>query len=86
MKQKSPFVKYSEEQIAKAEATRYVISMGNDFFSLDGKYTFSKSKAESYHDHVIDGLLEIIETGTDPEIEEAEFCLFNLKILSFKLH
>jgi hypothetical protein len=86
MKEKNPFVKYTPEQVMEAEATNFVILLGHDLFSYDGKYTFVKEDAEEYQEQIIGGLLEILENGNAKEIEEAEVCLFHLKILPFRLH
>ncbi len=85
-KKKSVFGKYSPEQIAVAESSMHVILLGDDFFSYNGKYTFTREKAEYYYNQVNDGLMEIMETGTKTEKEEAMFCLFYLKIMPFRLH
>lgn len=86
MKEKSPFIKYTPEQVADAEATNFVILLGHDLFSYEGKYTFIKEDAQLYHDQIIEGLLEILDSGTEKEIAEAEVCLFHLKILPFRLN
>ena len=72
MKEKNPFVKYTPEQVAQAEATNFVILLGHDLFSYEGKYTFIKEDAELYEQQIIEGLLEILDSGSEAEIEEAE--------------
>lgn len=83
---KSPFGKYTQEQVEQAEANNYIILLGHDLFSFEGKYTFGKEDAELYHEQIIGGLMEILENGSAAEKEEAEVCLFFLKILPFRLH
>lgn len=83
---KSPFVKYTPEQIVEAESNSYMILLGSDLFSYNGKYTFTKDKAEHYMEQIEGGLLEMLETGNEEEKEEAIMCLFLLKILPFRLH
>jgi hypothetical protein len=78
--------KYTKEQIEAAEASMHVILMGNDFFSYNGRYVFTKDKAEYFLNQVNDGLLEIMETGSESEKEEAIICLAGLKILPFRIH
>jgi len=86
MSEKSPFGKYTLEQVELAEATNYIILLGHDLFHYEGKYTFAKEDAEEFHEQIIGGLMEILENGSPAEIEEAEVCLFHLKILPFRLH
>lgn len=85
-RKKKVFGKYSQEQIDVAEASQHVILLGSDFFSYEGRYTFSREKAEFYFNQVSDGLLEILETGSKSEKEEAIFCLCFLRIMPFRLH
>lgn len=85
-KSKSPYKNYSVEEIAQAEATNFVILLGHDLFNYEGKYVFIKEDAELYHEQIIGGLMEILESGSPSEIQEAEVCLFHLKILPFRLH
>jgi hypothetical protein len=86
MKDKSPFVKYTAQQVADAEAINFVILLGHDLFSYEGRYTFVKEDAELYQQQIMEGLIEILGSGTEKEIEEAEVCLFHLKILPFRLN
>lgn len=86
MKKKSPFGKYTLEQVAQAEATNFVILLGHDLFSFEGKYTFVKEDAEAYQEQILGGLMDILQNGSEKEMEEAEVCLLNLKILPFRLH
>jgi hypothetical protein len=86
-KEKSPFGKYSQEQIEEAESKNFIILLGHDLFcNEEGRYTFLKEDAEVYHDQIRGGLMEILENGSMTEKQEAEVCLFFLKILPFRLH
>jgi hypothetical protein len=86
MKKKNIFGKYTQEQVQQAEATNFVILLGHDLFSFEGRYTFVIEDAEHYRDQIIGGLMEILENGSPAEIAEAEVCLCHLKIMPFRLH
>ena len=83
---KSPYINYTEEQIMASEAGNYVIQVGSDFFTQNGKMGFSKARAEQLFETVIAGLMEMRQHGTQEEYEDATMCLLNLRIMPLRIH
>lgn len=68
------------------ESGNYVIQVGGDFFSHNGKMAFSKQRAEHFFENVLIGLMEMRQHGTDAEYEDATACLLNLRIIPLRIH
>lgn len=82
----SPYINYSVEEICAAEAGNYVIQIGGDFFSYNGKIGFSRKRAEMFYDDVWGGLKEMKKTGSETEKTDAQMCLLNLRIYPLRIH
>lgn len=82
----SPYKNYSLDEIASAESGNYVIQVGDDFFSYNGKIGFSRQRAEMFYDDVMAGLNEMKETGSDLEKEDAVKCLLLLRMFPLRIH
>lgn len=83
---KSPYLNYSEAEIAATEYGIYVIQVGGDFFSSNGKMGFTKERAEMFFDNVVNGLNDLVNNGTDQEVADATTCLCNLRIMPLRIH
>lgn len=83
---KSPYINYTEEEIMATESGHYVIQVGSDFFSYNGKMAFSKERAEHFYDTVIAGLVDMRINGTEAEFADATACLLNLRIMPLRIH
>lgn len=82
---KSPYGKYSLEDIIQAEAGNYVIQVGDDLFSYNGKMAFSRRRAEMFYDDIIAGLNDMKKNGNDIEKEDAVKCLLLLRMMPFRI-
>lgn len=85
-KKDNPYKNYTIEEVMAVEANYFTISLGDDFFMYNNKMAFNKERVESFYDQVVDGLRDIIENGNSEEIEDATFCLHNIKILPLRIH
>lgn len=85
-KQKSPFGKYSIEQIMRVEANTYVIQVGSDIFDDGGNFFFSKKAAAVLHNRILDNLLDVIDAGDDEERADAIKCMLSLQIMPLRIN
>ena len=83
---KSPYGKYSEKEIEMVERGSYVIQVGDDLFSYNGKMGFSLQRAESFYSDIMNGLHEMKKSKNQVEREDAVKCLLLLKIFPFRIH
>lgn len=83
---KSPFGKYSEKEIEAVERGSYVIQVGDDLFSYNGKMGFSLQRAESFYADIMGGLHEMKKSENEVERQDAMKCLLLLKIFPFRIH
>lgn len=84
--EKNPYVSYSIEDVAKVEAGYYVIRVGSDLFSYNGKMAFDKKNADNYYQQVWDGLIDLIKNGGELEKEDAMHCLMHLQMFPLRIH
>jgi hypothetical protein len=84
--EKSPYKNYSIEDIAITEFGHYVIQVGNELFSYNGKTAFSLQRAEMFYDDIIGNLNEMKKSENKIEREDAEQCLLFLKIIPLRIH
>lgn len=85
-KEKSPFGKYSVKEIEAVERGSYVIQVGDDLFSYNGKMGFSLQRAESFYADIMNGLQEMKKSENQLERDDAMKCLLLLKIFPFRIH
>lgn len=83
---KSPYRNYSVEDIAATEFNTYVIQVGDDLFSYNGKMGFSLKRAEMFYDDILGGLHEMKKSGNKIEKEDAIKCLLLLRIFPLRIH
>ncbi len=83
---KSPYKNYSVEDIAATEFGTYVIQVGDDLFSYNGKMGFNLQRAEMFYDDIIAGLHDMKKNGSKTEKEDAVKCLLLLKIFPLRIH
>lgn len=84
--EKSPYGKYTIEEIVQAESGHYVIQVGGDLFSYNGKMAFSRARVEKFFDDIFLGLNDMKENGSDLEKDDALKCLSMLKIYPLRIH
>ena len=82
---KSPFGKYTVDEVIQAEAGNYVIQVGDDLFTYNGKMAFSRQRAEMFYDDIIAGLNDMKKNGSKIEREDAVKCLLLLRMLPFRI-
>lgn len=84
--EKSPYRQYTVQEVIEAEAGNYVIQVGGDLFSYNGKMAFSKDRAEMYYENVLAGLNDMKKNGSDEEKEDARKTLLLLRIYPLRFH
>jgi hypothetical protein len=82
---KSPYGQYSEHDIMLVEAGNYYIQVGSDIFTLDGKMSFSRKRAEFIYDGIFKDLTLLKENGNSIEQEDAKTCLSMLRIFPMRV-
>ena len=85
-KKPNPFKGYTMEEIAKAEADHFVIVLNGDFFIYNDRYTFSKETADTLYETLLNGFKEIVETGSEKEIEEVKHIMMEFRIYPLRIH
>lgn len=85
-KKRSPYGKYSVQDVMKAEMGRYVIQVGDDLFSYNGKTAFSKDRAERYYYQIWDGLEDMFKNGNKKERADAYKCLIRLQMFPLRIN
>lgn len=84
--EKSPYGQYSVEDIIATEAGTYVIQVGDDLFSYNGKMGFTLDRAEKFYNNIFNGLNEMKVSGNEVEKEDAIKCLLLLKMYPLRIH
>lgn len=85
--EKSPYGKFSIEDITKAETDHFVIQIGSELFALpNGKMAFTKERIDALYEEVLEGLNIMRKEGTDIEQEQALQGLLLLKIHPLRIH
>lgn len=86
MKEKSPYGKFTLEQVERAEATSFVIQVGEEFFNEDDiYYAFPKEKAEHYLEVAKEGLYIMMKEGSEQERQAAFRSLCDIRILPLRI-
>lgn len=83
---KSPYVGFTVEEIAKAEAGSYVIQLGGEFFDYQGNFTFTREAAERFYDELYTGLHEMLNDQRKIDKSEVLTTLLNLRISPLRFH
>ena len=86
MPPKSPFGRYTPEQIFAAEATTYVVLAGIDFYDMNGNYFFTKGSAVRHYNKIHRQLVIQSQEGTNKQRNNARRVLNNLKIQQMRIH
>lgn len=84
--EKSPYGKFSIQDVAEAEAGHFVIQVGADLFSYNDKMAFNKERTEKFFEDILNGLNDMKENGSKEEREDALKCLINLRIYPLRIH
>lgn len=83
---KSPFQNYTVAEVMLAESCSYVIQVGSDLFSNDGKLVFSKKSAIMYYNKILNSLMDVIDGGDEEERADAMKCLRSLHIHPLRIN
>lgn len=84
--EKSPYGKFSIEQVARAEAFTFIIQIGKELYSEGEFYAFTKDRID-YHAHVIlTKLRDMIKNGSQEEKTDALRNIWNFRILPLRIH
>lgn len=82
----NPYLGFTLEQLFRIESNSFVVQVGDDFFSNDSGYAFTKTKAEYFYDEIYKSLTDLLHTGITKDKEEAMEVLKSFKILPLRLH
>lgn len=86
MSKKSPYNNYSVAEIMLAESCSYVIQVGKDLFSYEGRMIFNKKTSIVHYNKILNNLMDIIDGGDDEERNDAIKCLGSLHILPLRIN
>jgi hypothetical protein len=84
-KEKSPFRGHSIEAIMAVEATNYVIQVGEELFTYNGKMVFTHKTAVTFYHQILAGLMDMIKKGTRKEKKDALFCLHHCRVIPLRI-
>ena len=84
-KLKSPFRGLTIKEVDKAERNSFTIRIGNDFYSNDGNFVFTKNQAEKYYETLLENILYTMDNGNEKQKLAAMKCLERLKVLPLRL-
>ena len=85
-KKKSPFRNFTEKEVLRAEATSYVVLIGNDLYSREGSLVFSLTQAEKHYNTLLQNILLTLDSGNTKQKAAAVHCLRTLKVLPLRIH
>lgn len=85
-KKKNPYISLSLEQVADAEANYFVIQIGHELFSDNGKMSFKKTKAENIYFDLLEGIGDMINSKDEIERQDAFAILCHFRILPLRVH
>ncbi len=85
-KEKNPFITYTVEEVMASEASAYVIQVGSEVFSVNGKWIFNKKSARIYYGKILRDILDQMQNGNKKERNNAQKVLENFKVLPLRLH
>lgn len=85
IKEKSPFIGFSIQEINVAERNSFVIQVGNDFYSKDGSFVFTLAQAQKSYEILLLNIIDTINGGTPKQRAAALNCLARLHIMPLKL-
>lgn len=84
-KLKSPFRGLTIKEVDKAERNSFTIRIGNDFYSNDGSFVFTKNQAEKYYETLLENILYTMDNGNEKQKLAATKCLLNLHVLELRI-
>jgi len=82
----SPYKDYSIEDLMKLESNLFTIQVGEDFFSSDNSYTFTRKRAENYYSQIYNGLLDSLYSGNPEEKVGAMSIFENFRMQPLRIH
>lgn len=86
MPKKSPFGRYTPEEVFAFEAVTYVIVVGLDVFDVKGKWVFDKKGAVKYYNKILDELMQQLQHGNKKKKISARRVLNSLRIEPLRIH
>jgi predicted Zn-dependent protease len=85
VKQKSPFIGFTEAEVRRAEANSFVVILGNDLYSKDGNFVFSLTQAEKHYYILLKNILITLDEGNPKQRKSAMHCLGKLHIQPLRI-
>lgn len=83
---KNPFISYTLDQVRNAEASLYVIQVGNDLYCHGKSHSYSKRTAQRYFNKILSSLIYTVENGTDDEKDDALRFIRTLRIMPLRIN
>lgn len=85
-KNKSPYLGYTEEEVARMEAGYFTLRFGGDFMLEDNFYVFTKKEVSKLHKDTLRSLTKIVLDGNDKDRAYALELIAGLVIQPMRLH
>jgi hypothetical protein len=86
MKNKSPYIGYSEEEVKKMEMESYLLQFGGDFILEDKYYLFNKKDISKLYKKTLKRVTDIVNSGSEKDKKFALDLLLGLVIVPMRLH
>lgn len=75
----------SDKEIEEMECNAFVIQISADFYSKNGKYSFSPMQADKYYSIILDNILRTLENGESKQKKAAMRCLSRLHVYPLRI-
>lgn len=85
-RKKSPFVTYSEKEVALAESQYFVLHFGKGLVTVDDYFFFTKEDVEKLYKKTLRRLVKITKTGDAKNKKHALKMIAQLMIRPMRLH
>ena len=86
LKDKYPFVGYTQEEVKRMEENYFVLQLGGDFVLEDDYYLFTKGEVSKLHKNMLKKLNDIIKDGNEKDRNYALDLICGLAIKPMRLH
>lgn len=85
-KKESPFLGYSEEEVARMESKYFVLQFGGDFVTQDNYFLFTKSEVDKLYKDTLNDLVGIVKDGNEKDRRYALDLIAGLEVKQIRLH
>lgn len=85
-KNKSPYIGYTEQEVAGMENNYYVLQFGGDFVLESEHYLFTKSEVKKLHKKYLKDLMGIVQEGSEKDRKYALDLIGGLAVKPMRLH